>query len=363
MQLQQNGTTQRESQGLYLPIESNSSILKDQRNFLLKVSKSFSTNWSTLCNLAVVISLITMQPIFWQLWKTYFLHVHWTFEGVNMSNLLNSQDFTNVLLKGALKKVLFYIRSLSHHYSIFWTASALNQNPSLSMIATKLGVLFAIIRVNDGLLTWSNTSSCSSSFSIRALVSPLEPQVVVPTSHSHSHCCQHHYSSRWTQAGPWGSHSHERADGKHYDEGGQVAPHGKNSRSASPAAAGSHPFCASCAVGGPWTPPHVGPPLIPPNHSYWAGYMPLILMNSHQGSQNSPIRSLLDIPTPWQSDSNCPTRTRRVRVAVGGGGASTCSHPHIAPYPRCKPALLFAFKLHLLSKIRVIILQDILVQI
>ena len=87
--------------------------------------------------------------------------------------------------------------------------------------------------------TWSDTSSCSSTFSIGALVSSLEPQVVVPPPcSSHSHGCQHYCSSWWTQAGPWAPQSHQRSHGHQHDQGGQVAPHGKNSRSASPAAAG-----------------------------------------------------------------------------------------------------------------------------
>ena len=90
-------------------------------------------------------------------------------------------------------------------------------------------------------LTWSNASSCSSSFSIRALVSPLEPQVVVPPSHFHSHRCQKHYSSWGTQGGPWGPHSHQWTHSHEQDQVGQAAPHGKNSRSASPVGAGRLP--------------------------------------------------------------------------------------------------------------------------
>ena len=133
-----------------------------------------------------------------------------------------------------------------------------------------------------GSLTWSNASSCSSSFSIRALVSPLEPQVVVPPFYSYSHRCQHHKSSWGTQRGPWGPHGHQRSHGHGHYQVGQVAPHGKNSRSASPVGAGRlPPFLRKLCCWWTLDPTHMGPHLIPPNHSYQAGYMPLIIISPH----------------------------------------------------------------------------------
>ena len=84
-------------------------------------------------------------------------------------------------------------------------------------------------------LTWSNPSTCSTTLPVRPLVSSLEAQVVVPASHTPSHGCQHHQGPRSTFGDrPNCPDSHEGPHGHRHEQDGQLAHHGKNSRSACP---------------------------------------------------------------------------------------------------------------------------------
>ena len=186
----------------------------------------------------------------------------------------------------------------------------------------------------------------------------MEPQVVVPPPcSSHSHGCQHHCSSWWTQAGPWAPQSHQRSHGHQHDQGGQVAPHGKSSRSASPPAAAAAGRINTLFAQVVLLLVDPGPRQLtwdtPSSHPITHIDLLICLLFSFTLRVVSAFTKAV-WPLIWRyPPPGSPMATARLGgggKSLGGGGVSICSHPlpllhsspHSDPFP-CKSAFFLAF--------------------